>query len=137
MSGMCVAHTHAWHTNSNLSGLVCTQTDSNLEKMTASHSWVLNTQNAIKNMPNMIPIVYLNESLIYCNGNSVWKALKELYKNEHVDGGNSQFVQKLHQGEQPVNSLKKVENMYKFKEPKMCHVCRYALQGLYPQDSKH
>ena len=34
---------------------------------------------------------------------------EELYKNEHMDGGNSQFVQKLHQGEQPVNSLKKVE----------------------------
>ena len=38
-----------------------------------------------------------------------WKALKELYKNEHVDDGNSQFVQKLHQGEELVNSLEKVE----------------------------
>ena len=28
-----------------LSGLVCTQADSNLGKLTTSHSWVLNTQN--------------------------------------------------------------------------------------------
>ena len=55
-----------------LSGLVCTQANSNLGKLTASHYWVLNTQNANKNMQNMFPIAYLNENLRHCNENLAW-----------------------------------------------------------------
>ena len=43
--------------------------DSNLGKITASHFKVLITQNANENMPDMFPIVYLNENLRYCNEN--------------------------------------------------------------------
>ena len=55
-----------------LSGLACMQAYSNLEKMTASHFQVLNTQNANENMPNMIPIVYLNKNFMDCNENLAW-----------------------------------------------------------------
>ena len=67
----CLASTmhtcvHRIHDLSNMgaskypSGLVCMQAGSNLEKITASHFQVLNTQHANENMPNMIPIAYLN-----------------------------------------------------------------------------
>ena len=46
--------------------------NSNLRKLTASHFNVLSTQNANENMPNMFPIVYLNENLRYCNENLAW-----------------------------------------------------------------
>ena len=49
------------------SGLACTQANSNLGKLTTSNFWVLNTQNVNENMPNMIPIAYLNENLMDCN----------------------------------------------------------------------
>ena len=55
-----------------LIGMACMQADLNLGKLTASHLWVLNTQNANKNMPNMFPIAYLNENLRYCNENLAW-----------------------------------------------------------------
>ena len=45
------------------------QADPNLVKITAAHSWVLNTQNPNRNMPNMILSVYLNENLLDCNEN--------------------------------------------------------------------
>ena len=45
------------------SGLGCMQADLNLEKIATSHFQVLNTQNANENMPNMIPIGYLNNIL--------------------------------------------------------------------------
>ena len=51
------------------SSLVVMQADSNLGKLSTSHFWVLNTQNAYENMPNMFSIVYLNENLRYCNEN--------------------------------------------------------------------
>ena len=54
------------------SGLVCMQADSNLVKITALHFWVLNTQNATKNMPNMIPVAYLKENFMDCNENLEW-----------------------------------------------------------------
>ena len=54
------------------SSLVRAQDNLNLGKITASHFWVLNTQNANENMPNMIPIAYLNETLMDCNENLAW-----------------------------------------------------------------
>ena len=48
------------------------QANSNLVKITASHFQVLNTQNANENMPNMIPIAYLNENFTNCNENLAW-----------------------------------------------------------------
>ena len=45
------------------------QADPNLVKIAASHFQVLNTQNPNQNMTNMIPIAYLNENSINCNGN--------------------------------------------------------------------
>ena len=48
------------------------QADLSLEKITASHFQVLNTQNANKNMPNMIPIAYFNENFMDCNENLAW-----------------------------------------------------------------
>ena len=53
-------------------GLACTQADSNLRKLTASHFQVLDTQNANKNMPSIFPIAYLNENERYCNENLAW-----------------------------------------------------------------
>ena len=55
-----------------LSDLVSMQADSNLGKLTASHFGVLNTCNANKNIPNMIPIAYLNKNLMNCNENLAW-----------------------------------------------------------------
>ena len=46
-----------------LNGLTGMPADSKLTKLTASHFNALITQNANKNMPNMFPIVYLNENL--------------------------------------------------------------------------
>ena len=54
------------------SSLECMQADPNLVKITASHFWVLNTQNANYNMPNMIPIASLNENFTDCNKNLAW-----------------------------------------------------------------
>ena len=48
-------------------GLMGMPADLNLRKLTASHFIALITQNANENMPNMFPIVYLNENLRYCN----------------------------------------------------------------------
>ena len=53
-------------------GLMGTSADSNLMKLTASHFKALVTQNANENMPDMFPIVYLNENLRYCNENLAW-----------------------------------------------------------------
>ena len=53
-------------------GLIGTPADSNLGKLTTSHFQVLITQNANENMPDMFPIVYLNENLRYCNENLAW-----------------------------------------------------------------
>ena len=50
-------------------GLLGMPADSNLGKLTASQFKPLITQNANKNMPDMFPIVYLNENLRYCNEN--------------------------------------------------------------------
>ena len=36
--------------------LASMQADLNLEKITTTHFWVVNTQNANENMPNMIPL---------------------------------------------------------------------------------
>ena len=55
-----------------LSGLACMQPESKLEKITASLLQILNAQNANENMPNMIPIVYLNEIFMDCNENLAW-----------------------------------------------------------------
>ena len=52
-----------------LNGLTGTPADLNLTKLTTSHFNALITQNANKNMPNMFPLVYLNENLRYCNEN--------------------------------------------------------------------
>ena len=46
--------------------------NSNLEEITSSHLWVLNTQNANENMANMIPMAYLNENLMDCNEDWAW-----------------------------------------------------------------
>ena len=48
------------------------QADSNIVKITAPHFQVLDTQNANENMPNMIPIAYLNENFMDCNENLAW-----------------------------------------------------------------
>ena len=48
------------------------QADLNQDKITASHFQVLNAQNANENMPNMIPIGYLNKNLMDCNVNLAW-----------------------------------------------------------------
>ena len=72
------AHMHGTHAVSKMgvleysNGLTGMQTNSNLRKLTASHFNALNTQNANKNMPNMFLIVYLNETLRYCNKNLAW-----------------------------------------------------------------
>ena len=56
-------------TSKYLSGLACTQAHMNLVKITASHFWALDMQNSNWNMPNMIPISYLNENFNDCNEN--------------------------------------------------------------------
>ena len=52
-----------------LNSLTGMPANSNLRKLMASHFWVLITQNANENMPNMFLIVYLNENLRYFNEN--------------------------------------------------------------------
>ena len=72
---MCVHSTHVIIKKGlpkYLSGLAGMQSEANLGRLTASHYWVLNTQNANENMPDMLPIAYLNENLRYCNENSAW-----------------------------------------------------------------
>ena len=61
-------------TSKYLSGLACTQAELNLVKITTTHCWVgvLNTQNANRNMPNMIPTAYLNENFTDCKENLAW-----------------------------------------------------------------
>ena len=49
-----------------------TPANSNLGKLTAPHFKARITQNANENMPNMFPIVYLNENSRYCNENLAW-----------------------------------------------------------------
>ena len=53
-------------------GLSDMPADLNLGNITASHFKALITQNANENMPDMFPIVYVNENLRYCNENSAW-----------------------------------------------------------------
>ena len=59
-------------TSKYLNGLTGTPADSNLGKLTATHFKALITQNSNENMPDMFPIVYLNENLRYCNENLAW-----------------------------------------------------------------
>ena len=80
MSGMhiicaCIHGAHALNKNGASkypSGLACMQADSNLEEITSSHFQLLNAQNANENMPNMIPIAYVNENMMDCNENVEW-----------------------------------------------------------------
>ena len=72
---MCMHGTHALCRtimSKYLSGLGCMQVNMNLAKITPSHFWVLNTQNANQNMPNMILITYLKENFTDCNENLAW-----------------------------------------------------------------
>ena len=72
---MSCMHMHGTHaiiklgTPKYLNGLTGMPANSNLRKLTAPHFSVLITQNANENMPNMFPIVYLNENLRYFNEN--------------------------------------------------------------------
>ena len=50
-------------------GLMGMPADSDLGKLTTTHFKALIIQNANENMPDMFPIVYLNENLRYCNEN--------------------------------------------------------------------
>ena len=59
-------------------GLTGMPANLNLGKLTASHFKALITQNANKNMPDMFPIVYLNENLRYCNENLAWSKREPL-----------------------------------------------------------
>ena len=61
-----------------LSGLACMQADWNLGKLSASRFWVLNTQKSNEDMPNMLPIAYLNHNLRYCNEKLAWDNLDPL-----------------------------------------------------------
>ena len=73
----CTSHAHMHGTCAQIkygtpmypSDLAWMQAKSNLLKLATSHFWVLNTQNAKKNMQNMLPIAYLKENLRYCNEN--------------------------------------------------------------------
>ena len=68
-------HEHGAHaiikmgTSKYLNCLTGMPANSNLGEITASHSKAPITQNANENMPDMFPIVYLNEDLRYCNEN--------------------------------------------------------------------
>ena len=53
-----------------LNSLMVTLANPNLRKLTASHFWVLITQNANEHMPNMFLTVHLNENLRYLLKNS-------------------------------------------------------------------
>ena len=69
------AHMHGAHATIKMgaskypNGLTSTPADWNLGKITASQFKALITQNANENMPDMFPIVYLNENLRYSNEN--------------------------------------------------------------------
>ena len=71
-------HMHGTHAISKmgmpkyLNGLTGMPAGLNLRKLTASHFYVLITQNTNENMPNMFLTVYLNENLRYCNENLAW-----------------------------------------------------------------
>ena len=54
------------------SGLACMQANPNLARITTAHFQVLDTRNANRNMPNLIPIAYLNENMTDCNENLAW-----------------------------------------------------------------
>ena len=75
MMGMRMMHVHGTHAIIKMgaskysNGLTGMPANSNLMKLTATHFKALITQNANKNMPNMFPLVYLNENLRYCNEN--------------------------------------------------------------------
>ena len=76
----CVTHVHMHGTHALCktsmskysSGLVCMQANPNFAKINNPHFWVLSTQNANYNMPNMVPIAYLNENSTDCNENLAW-----------------------------------------------------------------
>ena len=75
VSCTCMHGTHAiikMDRSKYLNSLMGTPAESNLGKLTATHFNALITQNANQNMPNMFPIVYLNENLRYCNENLAW-----------------------------------------------------------------
>ena len=81
MSHMCVHGTCAIITMgmlNYLNSLMGMPADSNLKKLTTSHFSVQITQNANENMPNMFPILYLNENLRYCDENLAWGKLESL-----------------------------------------------------------
>ena len=73
----CASHTHVHGTHAiikmgvskYLNGLTGMPADLNLTKLTTSHFKAIITQNANENMPNMFPLVYLNENLRYFNEN--------------------------------------------------------------------
>ena len=73
----CASHVHVHGTHTVIkmgaskysNSLTGTLDYSNLGKIAASHFKALITQNANENMPDMFPIVYLNENLRYCNEN--------------------------------------------------------------------
>ena len=67
MHGACALYKYGMFKNP--SGLACMQADLNLEKITTTHFQVLNAQHANKNMPNKIPIAYLNENFMDCTEN--------------------------------------------------------------------
>ena len=60
------------------------QADLNLVKITTSQLWVLSTQNATQNMPNLIPIAYLNEKFTDCNENLAWGKQESLVQSYTV-----------------------------------------------------
>ena len=72
------AHVHKMGAPKYSNSLKGMPADSNLTKLTASHFKALITQNANDNMPDMFPIVYLNENLRYCNENLAWGKRKPL-----------------------------------------------------------
>ena len=55
-----------------LIGLMGMPADSNFKKLTTSNCNVLITQKSNEDMPNMFPIVCLNENLRYFNDNLAW-----------------------------------------------------------------
>ena len=68
----CMHGTHAiikMGASKYLNGMMGMPANSNLMKLTATHFNAPITQNANNNMPNMFPLVYLNENLRYCNEN--------------------------------------------------------------------
>ena len=73
LQGSGRSHKVPGHVGPNSCG--CIQANLNFEKIVVSHCWVLNAQNSKKNMPNMIPIMYLNDNLMDYNEN--WHGVNE------------------------------------------------------------